>query len=83
MENSNQAKSGLNTIQDKQERRCLIRCNNTGHLQDDKWCPARNKECLKSHKVGHFAKFCKTEETKSPQKKRFTKPKDLKELLNK
>lgn len=35
MENSNQAKSGLNTIQDKQERRCL-RCNNTGHLQDDK-----------------------------------------------
>ena len=82
MENSNQAKSGLNAIQGKQERRCL-RCNNTGHMQDDKRCPARNNECLKSHKVGHFAKCCKMEETKSPQKKRFTKPKDLKELLNK
>ena len=82
MENSNQAKSGLNAIQGKQERRRL-RCNNTGHMQDDKRRPSRNKECLKCHKVGHFAKCCKTEETKSPQKKRFTKPKDLKEPLNK
>ena len=71
MENSNQAKSGLNAIQGKHERICL-RCNNTGHMQDDKRCPARNKECLKCHKVGHFAKCCKTEETKSPQKKPFT-----------
>ena len=45
MENSNQAKSGLNAIQGKQEIKCL-RCNNTGHMQNDKRCPARNKECL-------------------------------------
>lgn len=25
------------------------------HMQDDEKCPARNKECLKCHKVGHFA----------------------------
>ena len=37
----------------------------------------------KCHKVGHFAKCGNTEETKSPQKKRFTKPKNIKELLNK
>ena len=45
MENSNQAKSGLNAIQGKQERRCLG-CSNTGHMQNDKRCPARKKECL-------------------------------------
>ena len=30
IENSNQAKSGLNAIHEKQERRCF-RCDNTGH----------------------------------------------------
>ena len=81
MENSNQAKSGLNSIQGKQERRCF-RCDNIGHMQDDKKCPARNKECLKCHKVGHFATCCKTKETKSLQKKRFTKPKGPKGTVN-
>ena len=51
-------------------------------MQDDKKCPARNKECLKCHKVGHFAKCCKTKETKKPQKKRLTKPKGNKGTVN-
>ena len=37
---------------------------------------------LKCHKVGHFAKCCKTKETKSLQKKRFTKPKAHKGTVN-
>lgn len=37
-------------------------------MQDDKKCPDRNKECLKCHKVGHFAKWDKTMETKCPKK---------------
>ena len=80
-ENSNQAKSGLNAIHGKQERRCF-RCDNTGHTQEDKKCPARNKECLKCHKVGHFAKCCKTKETKGLQKKRFTKQKGHRGTVN-
>ena len=81
MENSNQAKWGLNAIHGKQERRCF-RCDNTGHTQEDKKCPARNKECLKCYKVGHFAKCCKTKETKGPQKKCFTKQKGHRGTVN-
>ena len=80
IENSNQAKSGLNAIQGRQER--CFRCDNTVHMQDDEKCPARNKECLKRHKVGHFPKCCKTKETKSPEKKHFTKPKRHKGTVN-
>ena len=67
MENLNQAKSGLNAIHGKQERRCL-RCDHTGHTQEGKKCPARNMECLKCHNVGHFAKCCKTKKTKGPRR---------------
>ena len=81
MENSNQAKPGPNAIQGKQERKCF-RCDSIGHTQDDKRCPARNKECLKCRKVGYFAKCCKTKETKSPQKKRPSKPKGRKGTVN-
>ena len=77
IENSNQAKSGLNAIQGKQEKRCF-RFDNTVHMQDDDKCSARNKECLKRH----FTKCCKTKETKSREKKHFTKPKRHKGTVN-
>ena len=51
-------------------------------MQDDKKCPARNKECLKCNKVGHFAKCCETKDTKIPQKKRPSKPKGHKGTVN-
>ena len=53
-------KEGLNSVQEKTEGKRCYRCDLTGHTQDDKRCPARDKECRKCHKVGHFAKCCKT-----------------------
>ena len=80
MENSNQVKPRLNAILGKQES-LSFRCDNTGHLQDDKKCPASYKECLKCHEVGYYAKCCKTKETKNPQKKRSSKSKGHKGLF--
>ena len=51
-------------------------------MQDDKKCPDRNKECLKCHKVGHFAKWDKTKETKCPKKKCPSKPKGHEGTVN-
>lgn len=45
----------------------------TGHTQDDRRCPARDKECRKCHKVGHFAKCCKTKKAKEAKRDRDTK----------
>ena len=81
MENPN-GKSGLNAVRGKQERRCF-RMDQRGHMQDDKRCPARNKECLKCHKLGHFAKCCKAKKTKNPQKNPTgSKPKEHKGTVN-
>ena len=63
-------KEGLNSVQEKTEGKKCYRCDLIGHLQDDKRCPARDKECRKCHKVGHFAKCCKTKKTKDPNDKK-------------
>ena len=85
IENSNQAKLGLNAIQGKQEleRRCFMG-DNSGHMQDDKksvLLETRNV-LLKCHKVGHFAKCCKMKETKCSKKKWPSKPKGHKGTVN-
>lgn len=36
------------------------RCGYHGHVQSDEKCPAKDKECLKCKKEGHFAAMCKT-----------------------
>ena len=59
----------------------------TGHTQDDKRCPARNTECRKCHKVGHFAKCCKTKKVKNPNERKPRReksrgPKDTKRPVN-
>ena len=56
----------------------------TGHTQDDRRCPARDKECRKCHKVGHFAKCCKTKKVKDPNDKKLRpkKPRDTKRSVN-
>ncbi|XP_068692945.1 uncharacterized protein [Montipora foliosa] len=45
-------KKGLNSIQEKTEGKRCYRCDATGHTEDDKRCPARDKECRKCHKIG-------------------------------
>ena len=57
-------KEGLNSIQEKTEGKKCYRCDLIGHLQDDKRCPARDKERRKCHNVGHFAKCCKLRKRK-------------------
>ena len=42
------------------------RCGGTGHLAQDKSCPALDKTCNKRGKSGHFAACCKTKSTKKP-----------------
>ena len=58
----------------------------TGHTQDDKRCPAIDKECRKYHKVGHFTKCCKTKQVKDPndkpRQKKPREPRDTKRLVN-
>ena len=63
-------KEGLNSVQEKTEGKRCYRCDLTGHTRDDKRCPARDKECRKCHKVGHFAKCCKTKQAKDPNNKK-------------
>ena len=58
----------------------------TGHTQDDKRCP-RDKECRNCHKVGHFAKCCKTKKAKDPNDKKLRRkkprgPRDTKRSVN-
>ena len=40
-------------------KKCF-RCDQTGPLQNDEQCPAKDKVCHKCHKMGHFAAVCKT-----------------------
>ena len=80
-------KKGLNSMQEKTEGKRCYRCDVTGHTQDDKRCPARDKECRKCHKVGHFAKCCKTKKAEDPndKKPRGNKPRgprDTKRSVN-
>ena len=80
-------KEGLNSVQEKPERKRCYRCDITGHTQDDKRCPARDKECRKCHKVGHFAKCCKTKNAKGPNDKKPRRkkprgPRDTKRSVN-
>jgi hypothetical protein len=37
-----------------------FRCGKPGHFARDARCPAKGKECSKSHQKGHFAVVCKT-----------------------
>lgn len=52
------------------------RCGLSGHLSRDDKCPAKDKECHKCHKVGHFASKCKT----SDQKRSFNKQSKVHQL---
>ena len=57
MENPNDKeglKEGLNSVQEKPEGKRCYRCNMTAHTPVDKRCLARDKDCRKCHKVGHF-----------------------------
>lgn len=80
MENP-QGKPGLNVIRSMPEIKCY-RCDQSGHMKDDKKCPTRNKECLKCHKVGHFAKCCKANNITGPFQKHPSKSKEHKRTVN-
>ena len=90
MENPNDKeglKEGLNSVQEKPEGKRCYRCDVIGLTQDDKRCPARDKECRKWHKVGHFAKCCKTKKAKDPNDKKPRRkkprgPRDTKRSVN-
>ena len=57
--NDRQAKKkGTKGKKPGKERKCY-RCGGTGHLPQDKSCPALNKTCNKCGKNGHFADCCK------------------------
>ena len=64
--NDRQAKEkGTKGKKPGKERKCY-RCGGTGHLAQDKSCPALDKTCNKCGKSGHFAACCKTKSTKKP-----------------
>ena len=64
--NDRQAKEkGTKGKKPGKERKCY-RCGGTGHLAQDKSCPALGKTCNKCGKSGHFAACCKTKSTKKP-----------------
>ena len=64
--NDRQAKEkGTKGKKPGKERKCC-RCGGTGHLAQDKSCPALDKTCNKCGKSGHFASCCKTKSTKKP-----------------
>ena len=57
--NDRQAKKkGTKGKKPGKERKCY-RCGGTGHLPQDKSCPALNTTCNKCGKNGHFADCCK------------------------
>ena len=55
--------------------------------RDDNRYPATDTECRKCHKVGHFAKCCKTKKAKDPNDKKLRRkkprgPRDTKRSVN-
>ena len=66
--NDRQAKEkGTKGKKCEKERKCYRNgCGGTGHLVQDKSCPALDKTCEKCGKSGHFAACCKTKSTKKP-----------------
>ena len=80
-------KEGLNSVQEKTDGKICYRCQMTGHSQDDKRCPGRDKECQKCHKEGHFSRCCKTKKAKDPNDKKPRRknprgPRDTKPSVN-
>ena len=64
--NDRQAKEkGTRGKKPGKERKCY-RCGGTGHLTQNKSCPALDKTCNKCGKSGHFAACCKKKSTKKP-----------------
>ena len=64
--NDRQAKEkGTKRKKPGKERKCY-RCGRTGHLTQDKSCPALDKTCNKSGKSGHSAPCCKKKSTEKP-----------------
>ena len=64
--NDRQAKKkGTKGKKPGKERKCY-RCGGTGHLPQDKSCPALDKTFNKCVKSGHFAACCKTKSIKKP-----------------
>ena len=45
---------------EKQAKGRCFRCDRERHFSRDSCCPARNAECHKCHKIGHFPKVCQT-----------------------
>ncbi|XP_064653072.1 uncharacterized protein K02A2.6-like [Lineus longissimus] len=45
-----------------QKKGKCYRCGNEGHFGKDDCCPAKNVECRKCEKMGHFAKVCRTKQ---------------------
>ncbi|PFX23104.1 Uncharacterized protein K02A2.6 [Stylophora pistillata] len=58
-------KEGTKGQKHGKERKCY-RCGGTGHLVQDKSCPALDKTCNRCGKGGHLAACCKTKLTKKP-----------------
>lgn len=42
------------------------RCGHKGHYGNDQRCPARNVQCTRCKRFGHFSKRCKTEFSRRP-----------------
>lgn len=54
-------------------------CGFEGHKSGERNCPAKNKECLSCHKIGHFARVCKSRSGTGQSNKIPGEARDLKE----
>ena len=61
-------------VQKKHRIECY-RCGRLGHISSDAKCPAISEECRKCHKVGHFAKKCRSK-SKGKKKKKHVRSLD-------
>ena len=62
-EDSNGGKSYRGTSNRKSAESCY-RCGSSNHIGSDTNCPAKDKQCNKCSKIGHFAIACRSVEPK-------------------